>query len=234
MNNSIAGQVAVVTGATSGIGRAVALHLAEQGMVVHALGRNTEALSPLAHDSRYAHVHAHRVDLSSDDDLASFALAVPQANILVHCAAIIHRTPFKDVTTADFDEHYRVNLRAPFILTQQLLPSLVDVHGQIVFVHSSADRPFGPMKSQYAAMKHGLFALAECLRDEVRPHGVRVLNMFLGRVATPMQESIYKTEGWFYEPDKLIQPEDVAEAIGHALTMPSTSEVASINLRARI
>jgi NADP-dependent 3-hydroxy acid dehydrogenase YdfG len=84
---------------------------------------------------------------------------------------------------------------------------------------------------QYAATKHALKAFAETLRDEVNPQGIRVLDIFLGRTASPMQASVHELEGRTYRPERLIQPEDVASAILSALSLPRTAEVTELSMR---
>src|SRR5262249_45306920 len=91
-----------------------------------------------------------------------------------------------------------------------------------------------PDIGQYSATKHALKAVAESLREEVNPMGIRVLNVYLGRAATPMQKSLHEREGKLYDPDRLLQSEDVASIVIHALQLPSTAEVTDISIRPMI
>ena len=84
---------------------------------------------------------------------------------------------------------------------------------------------------QYAATKHALKAVADSLRDEVNSDGVRVLSIFAGRTATPMQETIYRLENKAYDAQLLLQPEDIASVVIHALTLPRTAEATDIHIR---
>jgi short-subunit dehydrogenase len=84
---------------------------------------------------------------------------------------------------------------------------------------------------QYAATKHALKAIADCLREEVNPKGVRVLTVYLGRTATAMQEAVHRQEGRVYRPETLLQPEDVATMVVQALMLPYTAEVTDISIR---
>jgi NADP-dependent 3-hydroxy acid dehydrogenase YdfG len=88
-----------------------------------------------------------------------------------------------------------------------------------------------PGSGQYSATKHGLKALADCLRAEVNSYGIRVISVFVGRTATPMQAAVHASEGRAYRPEKLIQPEDVASLVVHTLTLPPTVEVTALHLR---
>jgi NADP-dependent 3-hydroxy acid dehydrogenase YdfG len=87
---------------------------------------------------------------------------------------------------------------------------------------------------QYAATKHALRAVADSLRAEVNPAGVRVLSVFLGRTATPMQATVHQMEGRAYRPELLIQPQDVATLVLNTLSLPRTAEVTDIHLRPMI
>jgi NADP-dependent 3-hydroxy acid dehydrogenase YdfG len=132
----------------------------------------------------------------------------------------------------DFDFQYATNVRAPYALTQRLLPSLMAARGQIVFINSSVGLTAKrPDIGQYAATKHALKAIADSLREEVNPKGLRVLTVYLGRTATPMQETISRQEGRAYHPETLLQPEDVASVVLNALMLPPTAEVTDISIR---
>jgi NADP-dependent 3-hydroxy acid dehydrogenase YdfG len=112
-----------------------------------------------------------------------------------------------------------------------LLPMLRSRHGQVVFINSSVGTRAPANVGQYAATKHALKAIADSLRDEVNADGMRVLSVFLGRTATPMQAAIYEMEGRTYRPELLLQPEDVAAVVINALTLPRTAEVTDISIR---
>jgi NADP-dependent 3-hydroxy acid dehydrogenase YdfG len=85
--------------------------------------------------------------------------------------------------------------------------------------------------AQYAATKHALKAIADSLREEINDDGVRVLSVFLGRTATPMQAAVHEMEGREYYPELLLQPEDVASVIINALSLPRSAEVTDIIVR---
>jgi NADP-dependent 3-hydroxy acid dehydrogenase YdfG len=103
--------------------------------------------------------------------------------------------------------------------------------GQVVFVNSSSGIVAKPMSSQYDLTKHALKAIADSLRGEVNPCGVRVLSIYLGRTASEMQERIHHMEGQPYRPELLLQPTDVASVILNALSLPRTAEVTDIHIR---
>jgi short-subunit dehydrogenase len=111
------------------------------------------------------------------------------------------------------------------------LPLLKMQKGQIVFINSSVGLVSKANLSQYAATKHALRAFADSLREEVNEMGIRVLSVFPGRTATPMQEMIFNWEGKDYPPTRLLQPQDVAAVVIHALSLPRTAEVTDISIR---
>jgi NADP-dependent 3-hydroxy acid dehydrogenase YdfG len=122
-------------------------------------------------------------------------------------------------------------VRAPYLLTQSLLPLLRSRRGQIVFINSSAGHVARGNVGQYAATKHALRALADSLREEVNADGIRVLSVYPGRTATPMQAKLHAVEQKEYRPDDLLQPQDVAAVVANALSLPRSAEVTDIHVR---
>jgi len=230
-------QIAVVTGASSGIGRAIALGLVERGATLCLLGRNLATLEALAECARLtaSRVFCYRADLIVDQDLGDLTARLQRdferIDLLVHSAGAFSMGRLETASVEDFDWHYRTNVRAPYILTQALLPRLRAHQGQIVFINSSVGLSGKANMSQYAATKHALKAIADSLREEVNASGVRVLSIYPGRTASPMQEAMHKMEGRAYHPERLMQPEDVAQMVLNALSLPRSAEVTDIGLR---
>lgn len=230
-------QIAVVTGASSGIGKAIALGLAEQGVTLCLVGRNLEALETVAETARAtaSKVRLYQVDLTLDEDIQQLKTRLEQdvgdVDLLVHSAGIITLGDMKTASLEDFDWQYRVNVRAPYALTQALLPAIALRQGQIAFINSTVGLNARGGVGQYAATKHALKAIADSLREEVNADGVRVLSIYPGRTASPMQASVQEIEGKTYHPERLLQPEDVAAVVLNALSLPRTAEVTDINIR---
>ena len=235
---NLSSQTAVVTGASSGIGKAIALGLAAQGSKVCLVGRNLETLDLVAKNAKVGsqHFKCYKSDLTLDEDVQKLKKELQhdfgQIEILVHSAGIISTgTIESSYQLKILTSNIRTNVRAPYFLTQNLLPLFRLRHGQIVFINSSAGLRAGGNIGQYAATKFALKAVADSLRDEVNKEGVRVLSVYPGRTATPMQASVYKTEGRPYEPERLMQPEDVALTVINALTLPQSAEITEISIR---
>lgn len=234
---NIKNKVAVVTGAGSGIGKQIALCLAENGMRIFLLGRNTSALEAVAMTARKISSQATccSVDLTLESDvrLAYDCLCreVSHIDVLVHSAGIISIGPLESAHVSDFDKQYQINVRAPFVLTQALLPLLKARQGQVVFINSSAGLTASANFGQYAATKFALKAIADSFRQEVNVEGIRVLSVYPGRTASPMQAAIFKMEKREYRPEILMQPSDVAAVVLSALKLPRSAEITDIHVR---
>jgi len=223
--------VALVTGASSGIGRALARALAREGALLALVGRRPEALDGVGAER----VERYRADLAVDADIEQLAARVGEdfgrLDLLIHSAGAISLGPLESAPVEDLDRQYRVNVRGPYALTQALLPAIKSSRGQVVFVNSSAMFSARAGVGAYAATKAALKALADSLRDEVNGDGVRVLSVFPGRTASPMQEALHEAQGQDYRPERLLQPDDVATAVISALRQPRTAEVTDISIR---
>ena len=230
-------QIVLVTGASSGIGKAICLALAAQGMAMCLVGRNMDKLEAVAEGVRLSASIAHCIlaDLEKEEDIIGLVEYVDkhvgQVDILVHCAGYIALGAMESADITELDRQYKINIRAPYLLTQLFLPALRAQHGQIVFINSSAGQTASAYAGQYAATKHGLRAIAESLRLEVNSYGIRVLSVYPGRTATPMQGAIHEAEGKTYNPERLMQPDDVAAVIVNALKLSRTAEVTDVHLR---
>ena len=230
-------QVALITGASSGVGKAIALELAQRGISLALVGRDRETLEKVAEAAagESTMIRCYQADLTNDVELIAFAESLshdfPRVDMVVHSAGLFAMGKLETAPLADFDRQFNCNVRAPYALTQRLLPTLIQSAGQIVFINSTAGLNAGAGVSQYAATKHALKAVADSLRQEVNPSGVRVLSVFLGRTATPMQEAICKKEGRPYDPACFIQPEDVARTVVHTLGLPRNAEIIDLTIR---
>jgi NADP-dependent 3-hydroxy acid dehydrogenase YdfG len=235
--NLFNGQIAVVTGASSGIGRAIALSLAEQGATVCLAARRFEALEEIA-----AHCQAvprkllpYKLDIARDKDVEEFTTRlqadVGHVDVLIHSAGIFSLGSVARASIADFESQFRTNVLGPYALTQALLPMLRVTHGQIVFINSTAGLVARENVSQYAATKHALKALADSLREEVNQEGIRVMSLYLGRTATPLQAKVRALEKQPYCADDLIQTCDITATVISALSLSRSAEITEIRMR---
>jgi NADP-dependent 3-hydroxy acid dehydrogenase YdfG len=229
----LTGRTCLVTGAGSGIGRAIALRLAAAGANVDAVGRRRDALEETAQLAPNGRIGVHAADLTVDDHLAELTRKALDRglDVLVHSAGAYSRGPLEQAPIEELDLLYRTNVRAPYRLTQALLPALKASQGQIVFINSTVGLAARANVGQFAATQHALKAFTDALREEINPAGVRVLSVYPGRTATPRQALIYELEGRDYAPETLMQPEDVAATVVAALTLPHTAELTDLRVR---
>jgi NADP-dependent 3-hydroxy acid dehydrogenase YdfG len=233
----LAEKIAIVTGASSGIGAEISRALAAQGVRLWLLGRDAARLLAVADEARRwsGSVWTHQVDLGLDQDIRRLVAEVAEkcgaADILVHSAGCISVGKIAEDSVDEFDKQFRVNVRGAYLLTQGLLPLLKASRGQVVFINSSVGLIAKAGSGQYSATKHALKALADTLRQEINGDGVRVTSVYPGQTATQMQASLCQVAGKAYAPERLVQPTDVAEVVLCALSLPRTAEVTDIAIR---
>lgn len=235
--DTLKNRLAVVTGASSGIGKVIALTLAGQGAEVCLVARRREALEAVAEQIHAGGGRGHvcRADLTCDEDIFELAQKIQRdfgrVDVLVLCGGAISHGPLERAPLAELDLMYRANLRAHYALTQALLPLLRKQKGQIVFINSSAGLRSPATVGQFSATQHAFRAIADSLRDEVNVDGIRVLSVYPGRTATPRMAALFEKEGKPYRPELLLQPEDIASMVTHTLCLPRTAEVTDISIR---
>jgi NADP-dependent 3-hydroxy acid dehydrogenase YdfG len=225
-----------VTGASSGIGRAIAVALASAGATVCAVARRRHELEATAERANGAGQFAiYEADLVVDEQVERLASALlargGRVDVLVHSAGTISIGDIETASVGDLDRQYAANVRAPYLLTQALLPALRASAGQIVFINSTVGLAARANVGQFAATQHALKAIADTLREEINQHGVRVVSIYTGRTATPRQAKIHAVEGKPYAPERLMQTEDIASVVLNALTMPRTAELTDVEVR---
>lgn len=237
VDQRLSNAIAVVTGAGSGIGKAAARALAVRGASVCLVGRRREPLDALRAELAAAGLcaEAHPCDLARDEAVTTLRDTLARnhgrVDILVHSAGTIALGPIASAPIADFDEQFRVNVRAPYLLTQALLPLLEKSAGQVVFVNSSLAVRTKERAGAYAATKHALKAVADTLRLECNALGIRVISIYPGNTATPMQQRISQQTGETLDDSCFLQAEDIATLILEALTMPRGAEVTDVHIR---
>ena len=192
---SLEGKVAIVTGASSGIGFSIAEAMSEAGAKVVLVGRDEERLRRCAE-----HCGEHRVvavDLIADDAPAQIVAealsAFGSVDSIVHSAGIFWPKPMAEAPLEDFDMQWRVNVRAPYALTQAVLPHL-QRDSSVTFVSSIAGQVAFPNSAAYCATKGAIEQLTKALAVELAPMGVRVNAIAPGNIRTPMNEELLKSK----------------------------------------
>ncbi len=231
---SYRGLTALVTGATSGIGRVLALRLAREGARVALVARRADELETVASEIRNAGGEALPLpcdvsDLDSVEKTCAQALErFGSVDILVNNAGYGHHRTFLEWDIADMERMMRVNYFGSLYFTKLLLPRMVErVRGWIVFMASVAGRIGTPEESAYAATKFAMVGLAEALSLEVEDAGVHVLTVCPGVIRTPFfdEEALKRmppvTRKQWVEPEALVNAVINSLAKGkHELTYP--------------
>jgi NAD(P)-dependent dehydrogenase (short-subunit alcohol dehydrogenase family) len=186
---------AIVTGAGTGIGAAAARRLAAAGWNVALVGRRAELLSQVAADieARGGRALPLSIDLNKPDVakavLARTADKFGDVDALVNNAAVIKVLPLAEFTTDILDEHWAVNIRAPFLLIQAALPWLQKHGGAVVNISSSSGTLLRPGQSVYGMTKAALEYITRSLAGELAQHKIRINALALGPVDTPIHKT---------------------------------------------
>lgn len=221
-----------ITGAGSGIGEALATRLVDRGDDLVLLARSEDRARELR--ERFPGTATVVADLAEPERIAetlSGQELPKRLDSLIHVAGVVELGRVDELSVASWAWQLGVNLIGPAELTRILLPALRSASGQVVFVNSGAGLRTSPEWSAYAASKHGLKALADGLRAEEAPHGVRVSSIFPGRTATPMQAQVHEQEGRPYDPSNFIDPESVVTGILTMLDLPRDAQVTELMMR---
>jgi NADP-dependent 3-hydroxy acid dehydrogenase YdfG len=233
-------QIALVTGASGGIGSAIASALAEQGVWLCLTGRDHRRLDAVVSLllPTSPRLDSRPTDLTKDTDIEALARFVTdrfgRLDILVHCAGAIGHGKLETTPVASLDRQFAANVHGPLLLTQMLLPLLKKPRGQVVFINSSVGLTARANTGHFSATQHAFKAIADSLRDEVNSDDIRVLSVFPGRTATPRIQALHAEEGRPYQPELLLQPADVASVVLNALSLAWTAEVTNISIRPRV
>lgn len=216
MTDPLAGQIAVVAGASSGIGQATAARLVARGMTVHALARRAPSV---------AGATAHAVDVTDRAAVDAAIAAIERIDALVYCAGTnLPKRRLGELTAEAWDELVAANLTGAFNLVHAALAKLRASRGDIVIVSSVSARWPDASGPAYQAAKGGLSSFAHAVALEERERGIRVCAIEPGMVDTPIMDKRPQP------PDaatraQMLQPADVAEAIAFVLALPKRAAV---------
>ncbi|XP_046660795.1 farnesol dehydrogenase-like [Homalodisca vitripennis] len=236
------GKVALVTGASSGIGAAVARALVHHGMVVVGLARRLERVQDIAKDIVEAKepgkLIAIKADMRKEEDiLKAFSWAEDQlggVDVLVNNAGVFHTSYLSEGKTEDWRDMLEVNVLAVCICTREYLKSMErrnNQQGHIVIISSiAAHIAEYPKINMYCSTKHAVHAIGSCLRRELaeKKSNIKVTEISPGPVATEIFEGTDFLEASKSLP--ILESEDVAASVVHALSAPPVAQICDIVL----
>jgi 3-oxoacyl-[acyl-carrier protein] reductase len=227
--------VALVTGATAGIGRAIAFALGREGYSVGVCARSAGPVQSLLGDLRKAGISAagREADVADPAAVASLVRHVTQelgqVDVLVNNAGIGFLKPFAELTLEEWDQTMATNLRSMFVVTREVLPGMRSrKRGAVINIASLAGKNAVIGGTAYAASKHAVLGFSKSLMLEVRKEGVRVAAICPGSVATEFGKGRTVPK---ISRDGVLAPEDVADAVIATLRLPERALMSEIDLR---
>ena len=233
MSVKLKGQVAIVTGAGRGIGRAIALALGEAGVCVALAARSEGEIRSVAQEIRGKDGDALAIaaDLSRDDEMERLVKQTVKewgpVDILVNNAGWGKTATVVDSRIEDWDRTLQINLRAPMVLTRLVLPGMIaKKSGAVINIGSISSKAGTANTSAYSASKFGMLGFTQSLFEEVREYGVKVSIILPGFVDTPLIPLNKRLDR-----GKMIQPRDIAGAVMYILSTPTNSCPVEMTIR---
>ena len=234
MQKQLAGKTVIVTGASSGIGRAVSVALAKEDAAVVLAARSLEKLKETADMVTKAGGKADVVvtELADENSIKKLVETTNRnfgrLDILVNNAGVTHSAKLEDTKTSDWDRCYYVNARAPFILCREALPLLKKAEAAYIINIASVVGVKGyPLQSAYTASKHALRGMTMSLAEELADSNVRVHLLCPGGVDTDLIKKVRPD----IKKDELMQPDEIAELVVYLVTHKGNAVIDELHIR---
>lgn len=224
-------KLAIISGASRGIGATLAKELSEIGMTVLLLARSAENLEHVAGyiQAEGGSAFSLQVDVTKKEDIEQVVNFVRQFDgtptLLVHSAGLAKVGHLQDFAQSEWQQIIDTNLTGPFLLTQALVPLLPE-KSQVIFVNSVAGKKVFPEWGAYSASKFGLRALADTFREELRPKGIRVTSIYPSSVNTTLHNDL----PFDWDRDKMLKAKDISNAVIYCLKQPGNVLLSEIEL----
>ena len=225
--------IALVTGASSGIGKSLSIELVKNNFEVILSSRNLEKLESIAAQiaKEGGSAHVIPVDLSNSksiENLYKESLKIGFVNTVVNNAGFGKFDKIEDVSVDDWNSQISVNLSAPFLMTKFFSePMIRNKRGMFVYINSVAGKKAYPYSSAYVASKFGLRGLSRSVREEFREHNIKVVSVHPGAVAT----DFWKELNVDFPVDEMMNSENIAKTIAHSICAPDNVVVEEIDIQ---
>ena len=234
MAGQLDGKVAIVTGASRGIGRAISVALAHQNATIVLAARSIQQLQITAGQVTKAGGIAHivHVELTEEKSISNLVKVTGEKlgrlDVLVNNAGVTHSAPLDQTSTEDWQRCISINARAPFILCREALPLLKKTDSaHIINIASVVGIKGYPLQSAYTASKHALRGMTMSLAEELRGSNIRVHLLCPGGVDTDMVDRVRPD----IARDELIKPEEIAELVLYLVTHKGNAVVDELRIR---
>lgn len=232
---SLKGKTALITGGSRGLGKAIALALATEGVNVAITGRNEDLLKSVVKELEEKGVKSSYAvfDVSNKkevyENLNQLQKDFGTFDILVNNAGIAAFGGVLDMDDEQWEDIIRTNLLGPYYVSKSVVPSMVEkMSGDIINISSTAGLKGNAATSAYSASKFGLIGMSESMMLELRKHNIRVTTLTPSTIASDMSKEVLKiTDG---NPEKVLQPEDFAELVVDLLKLNKRAMLASAAL----
>ena len=234
MEKRLTGKVAIVTGASRGIGRAISLALAKEAATIVLAARAMDKLKQTAEQVTAVGGKAEIVptELTEEQSIKNLVKVTGERfarlDILVNNAGITHSAKLEETSTEDWDRCHQVNARAPFILCREALPLLKKAQAAYIINIASVVGVKGyPLQSAYTASKHTLRGMTISLAEELRGSNIRVHLLCPGGVDTDLVQQVRPD----IKKQDLMQPEEIAELVLYLVTHKGNAVIDELHIR---
>ena len=234
MQARLDGKVAIVTGASRGVGKAICVAFAKNGATLMLAARSLRKLREAAEQLKNfgAKVEIVAADLTEEESVKNVIQATNdkwgRLDILVNNAGITHSARLEETATEDWDRLFQVNTRAPFILCREALPLLRKApKAYIINIVSVVGVKCYPLQSAYTASKHALRGMTKALAEELRGSNVRVHSICPGGIDTDMIGQIRPD----IKKEDLMQPDEIAELVVYLVTHKGNAVIDELHIR---
>jgi NAD(P)-dependent dehydrogenase (short-subunit alcohol dehydrogenase family) len=234
MNKQLAGKVAIVTGASRGIGRAISVALAEESATIVLAARSIRKLQETAEKVKQAGGKAEIVvtDLTEEKSIKNLVKVTNKKfgrlNILINNAGVTHSANLQKTKTKDWDHCFLVNSRAPFILCREAMPLLEKADAAyIVNIASVVGVKGYPLQSAYTASKHAIRGMTISLAEELKNTNIRVHLLCPGGVNTELIPRVRPD----LKKEDLMRPEEIAELVVYLVTHKGKARIDELHVR---
>ena len=231
-------KTALITGATSGIGRATAYEFAKHGINLVLCGRRQDRLDKMVTELKNkVAIQTLNFDVRSTEDVLNAIEQLPEQfqsiDILINNAGNAHGLdPIQNGDISDWDAMMDINVKGLLYVSKAIMPKMIENQsGHIINIGSSAGKEVYPKGNVYCASKHAVLAITEGMRIDLNPHGIKVSAINPGLVETEFSKVRFKGDAKaddVYKGYKALQPEDVAEVIYFAVSRPAHVNIADV------
>jgi len=226
-------ETAVITGASSGVGKSLAIQLSDAGYRVVLAARSEDKLNAIAEEiqSKGGNSLVVLTDVSQPEQINNLkdrALEYGDVSVVINNAGLGKFSKVEDVAIEDWDRQLDVNLRASFLVSQAFIPGMKQrLNGTLAFMNSVAGKKGYPYSAAYVASKYGMRGLADSLREELREDNIKVISIHPGAVDTPFWDGT----GVNFPREEMLSTHTLAQSIVHAIQSPGNFAVEELVVR---